>query len=364
MGRPGRAVSSDVGDRGFGVGVGDAPLVSIGLPVYNGERYLRIALESVLAQTYANLELVISDNASTDGTEAICREYAERDPRVRYHRADRNRGAVWNFNRAFELARGEFFMWQAFDDARAPECVARCAAELAAHPDAVLCCTDVLPIDAAGHAVAEAARPRAFRPVGATPEARLRALARSRYWYDFYGMTRASALRRTRLCRPVWGFDVVLLFELCLLGPVVHVPAALFHYRLFSEKSGADAAATLGAQAGAARIPLSWTEFSLEMLRATGAAPLPAARRWRLAAQFLREWVLGNPVVAGSLGGRDVWQAAGRALGAGGPRALAGVLLFGAGALPPVVARRTVRRVGGRVVRAIRRGAGRPQVAA
>ena len=92
------------------------PLVSVGLPVYNGERYLREAVDSVLGQTYVNLELVISDNASTDATEAICREYAARDPRVRYHRAERNRGAVWNFNRAFELARGEFFMWQAFDD--------------------------------------------------------------------------------------------------------------------------------------------------------------------------------------------------------------------------------------------------------
>jgi hypothetical protein len=329
------------------------------MPVHNGERYLREAIESVLGQTHGDLELVIADNASTDGTAAICREYAARDARVRYHRADANGGAVWNFNRAFALARGEYFCWQAFDDARTPDCVARCVAELRARPDAVLCCTGVTPVDAAGREIPAAARPRAFRPVGPTPEMRLRALARSYYWYDFYGLARSSALRRTRLCQPVWGFDVVVLFELCLLGPVVAVPEPLFRYRLFSEKSGADAAATLGVQAGTGAVPLSWTEFSLAMLRAAQAAPLPAARRWRLAAQFLGEFVIANPVLSGSLGGGDVRGAAVRALHRGGPRALAEVLLFGAGALPPVLAWRTARRVGGRAARALGRGVGR-----
>jgi hypothetical protein len=165
------------------------------------------------------------------------------------------------------------------------------------------------------------------------------------------------------MCQPVWGFDVVLLFELCLLGPVAHVPAPLFRYRLFAEKSGADAASTLGAQSGSGPIPLNWTEFSLAMLRAAGAAPLAAPDRWRLTAEFLRLWVLGNPVLSAGFGGRDVWRAAERAMSAGDGRALARVLLFGAGALPPVLARRVVRRAGGRVLRALRRGVGRPQVA-
>jgi cellulose synthase/poly-beta-1,6-N-acetylglucosamine synthase-like glycosyltransferase len=85
----------------------ELPHVSVGLPVFNGERYLRQAIESIQSQT--DLELIISDNASTDATEGICREYATRDPRVRYYRSDQNRGAAWNHNRVVELARGEYF---------------------------------------------------------------------------------------------------------------------------------------------------------------------------------------------------------------------------------------------------------------
>jgi glycosyltransferase involved in cell wall biosynthesis len=97
---------------------GDKPLVSIGMPVYNGEKYLRQALDSLLTQTYENFELIISDNASTDGTQEICLEYAARDKRIQYHQNIYNRGAVWNFNKVLELASGEYFMWAAYDDFR------------------------------------------------------------------------------------------------------------------------------------------------------------------------------------------------------------------------------------------------------
>jgi len=85
----------------------DNPCVSIGLPVYNRERFLRETLESLLAQTFEDFELIISDNASTDGTQAICREYTSKDPRIRYYRNDQNRGASWNYNHVFELSVGE-----------------------------------------------------------------------------------------------------------------------------------------------------------------------------------------------------------------------------------------------------------------
>src|SRR5713226_9738948 len=87
------------------------PMVSIGLPVYNGEAYLRQVLDSVLAQTFSEFDLVISDNASTDGTEAICREYAAADPRIRYHRQARNRGVTWNFRQVVLLSSGQYFLW-------------------------------------------------------------------------------------------------------------------------------------------------------------------------------------------------------------------------------------------------------------
>ena len=79
------------------------PRVSIGLPVCNGENYLKQALDSIMAQTYTDFELIISDNASTDRTAQICKEYANRDPRIRYYRNEKNLGAARNFNYVFEL---------------------------------------------------------------------------------------------------------------------------------------------------------------------------------------------------------------------------------------------------------------------
>ena len=115
------------------------PLVSIGIPVYNGGRYLEGALDSLLGQDYANLEFVISDNGSTDETPEICRAYAAQDSRLTYHRSEENHGSIWNFNRVFELSRGEFFMWAAADDRRSPDYITRCAEFLSRNPEAVLC---------------------------------------------------------------------------------------------------------------------------------------------------------------------------------------------------------------------------------
>ena len=92
------------------------PMVSIGMPVFNGEKYIRQALDSLITQTHTNLEIIISDNASTDATEFICNEYAAKDDRVKLHRSERNNGANWNFNRVFELSSGTYFMWAAHDD--------------------------------------------------------------------------------------------------------------------------------------------------------------------------------------------------------------------------------------------------------
>jgi glycosyltransferase involved in cell wall biosynthesis len=91
-------------------------LVSIGLPVYNGETYIREALDSLLTQTLDNFELIISDNASTDDTQAICAEYARRDPRIRYVRQNENQGVLANYQFVLNQARGQFFMWAAADD--------------------------------------------------------------------------------------------------------------------------------------------------------------------------------------------------------------------------------------------------------
>lgn len=97
------------------------PAVSIGMPVYNGEKYLKTAVNALLSQSFTDFELIISDNASSDQTEAICRQYAARDSRIKYVRQRENRGASANFEFVLEEARGEYFMWAACDDTRSPD---------------------------------------------------------------------------------------------------------------------------------------------------------------------------------------------------------------------------------------------------
>lgn len=98
-----------------------APKVSIGMPVFNGEQFIRGALDSLLGQSFSDFELIISDNASIDGTERICREYADRDQRISYVRQPSNLGPVANFKFVLDEARGEYFMWAACDDTRSPD---------------------------------------------------------------------------------------------------------------------------------------------------------------------------------------------------------------------------------------------------
>lgn len=121
---------SDAGSR--------TPRVSIGVPVYNGEPFLKQALESLLAQTFTDFEVIISDNASTDSTPEICQEFAARDRRVRYHRNARNTGMIANFRNVLELATGDFFMWACADDIRPPDAVKTLVAAFLNNPQAVM----------------------------------------------------------------------------------------------------------------------------------------------------------------------------------------------------------------------------------
>jgi glycosyltransferase involved in cell wall biosynthesis len=208
-----------------------APRVSIGLPVFDGERFLSDAIETVLAQTYTDFELIISDNASTDGTRAICRHYAASDERIRYYRNDRNLGAAINFNRTFELASGEYFKWAAHDDMLAPEYLERCVAALDAHPDAVLCQTLVHQIGERGEflAIFDSSGPGAD---SARPSDRFAAsILTVHYAFDIFGVIRAEALANTSLHLPYAGSDKALLAELALKGPFAYVKEPLFIHR-------------------------------------------------------------------------------------------------------------------------------------
>ena len=209
----------------------DGPKVSIGLPVYNGERTLRHALDSLLAQDFTDFELVISDNASTDGTRAICEEYAARDARVRYSRNKENLGAAANYNRVVGLARGEYFRWAAHDDSCKPDHLSRCLEALRSAPsDTVLCYPWTLLIDGDDSVIG-----RYQDGIGSQdprPHRRLAVVLRDlELCNSIMGLIRLSALRQTRLIDRFRSSDVLLLSELAMLGPVVEVPDYLFERR-------------------------------------------------------------------------------------------------------------------------------------
>ena len=204
-----------------------APSVTIGLPVYNGENYLRQALESLLAQTYADWELIVSDNGSTDGTEAICREFAARDGRVRYLREAVNRGATWNFNRVFLLARAPLFRWAAHDDVCSPYLLERCVAALKERPSAVLAYPRTRVIGPKGETLWDYGT--RLRTDSADPAVRFHdCICIDHACFPIFGVMRADLLRRTRLLGAYAGADRNLLAELCLHGPFVEVPEILF----------------------------------------------------------------------------------------------------------------------------------------
>jgi glycosyltransferase involved in cell wall biosynthesis len=210
------------------------PLVSIGLPTYNGERYLREALECLVSQDYENLEILVSDNASTDETASIAMAFAARDPRVRLIRETTNKGPAENFNRVFRETSGPLFMWAADDDRWEPSYVSACVAALASDPSAVLACTRLRFLGDIDDPVYKQQFALFDNPdlSSLSVERRVRELL-SRYgWYAIYGLIRRDVLAQTRLFTSAFGPDVILLVELAMRGPFVLVTDALFHYRL------------------------------------------------------------------------------------------------------------------------------------
>jgi len=212
------------------------PTVSIGLPVYNGQKYLQRALDSLLQQDYEDFELIISDNASDDRSPEICRVYAAKDKRIRYYRNEINRGATWNFRKVFELARGKYFKWAAYDDECYPSMLYRCVETMHQAPTQVVV---VYPrgeiIDDCGQVVGPT--PDHVDSNAARPYQRLaRVLFNASFAHSFYGLIRSESLRKTR------GYvniapDHVLLAELAMWGQIWEIPEVLFRLRLHPENA-------------------------------------------------------------------------------------------------------------------------------
>jgi glycosyltransferase involved in cell wall biosynthesis len=218
-----------------------APRVSVGLPVFNGEKFLRDCLESLLGQTFADFEIVICDNASTDGTENICREYAAKDPRIRYFRNSENLGAGRNYNRTFELSRGTYFKWASHDDVCAPRFLQACVEELERNSEAVLVFPKMVDIDDEGRSLGVrniSHIPRWERGAYDSVSRRFRNLLRTDYTVEeIFGLIRAEVLRKTDLIRNYTDSDRTLLVQLGLHGKSVEVPEVLFYHRLHAGMS-------------------------------------------------------------------------------------------------------------------------------
>lgn len=221
------------------------PLVSIGMPVYNGERYIRQALDSLLAQDYEHFELIVSDNASTDGTWEICQEYAARNRRLQCYRNETNLGSVANFNRLFELSSGKYFMWAAHDDLWDRIYVRKCLHMLQRYPSAILCCTDFRVISEGGNGLEVYNNVETFglnilrrlRTMMSPLEVKEGTSVMFASGHAVYGLIRSDILRKTNLFRNDFGPDTILLIELCLFGEFVKVPETLFYWRRFRSKT-------------------------------------------------------------------------------------------------------------------------------
>lgn len=280
------------------------PRVSIGLIVYNGENYLAQAIDSILAQTFTDFELIISDNASSDGTEQICRDYAKKDPRIRYYRADHNHGATWNHNYVIELARGAFFKLAAHDDVCEPGFIEACVDALDENPEAVLAFTDAKLVrdDFWGN---QRLHKHTQRTDLASASLRFTDMIADFQGFQVFGCIRTEVLRRIKPFGPWKASDRLFIAELSLQGTFARVEEYLFVYRLHAQQSIGMVNKPeqyqswwTGNGATASRIYPHW-RFLRELIGMVNRAPLSVAERFRCYRKVV-SWV--------NLNSESLWQ--------------------------------------------------------
>ena len=288
--------------------------LTIGLPVYNGEAFLAQSLESLLGQTYEDFDLLISDNASTDGTAEICQRYARQDHRIRYIRQPVNIGLIPNENFVIRQATGELFKLAAHDDLYGRDLLKRCIEALDSHPEVVAAHCWEARIDSKDNLV------RALDYPVKADQSRAPDRFRSMLfdgWDDYtYGVMRTTVLRATHLCGSYHLADRTINVELGLHGPFYLVPEWLYFRR---EHEGADGPHTVRSRcavldyrrANRFRHPVVrlYGEYIWSYIAAIRSAPLPSAERRECYSIFAR-WLMtrGGPVVARVLGGQRLLE--------------------------------------------------------
>lgn len=213
-----------------------SPRVTIAVPVYNGEQFLQESLDSIVAQTFSDYEVLISDNASTDRTAEICLAYAARDPRVRYVRQEQNVGLARNYEYLVRHATAEYFKLVNADDLCDPSLVEKCVTVLDAHPEVVLCYGKTVLIDAKGEVIRYYEDNLDLRQPRAADRFRL-ALERLRLVNVLEGVIRTASLQRTQLLGTFVASDMALVPELTLHGQFHELPEFLFYRRMHAGAS-------------------------------------------------------------------------------------------------------------------------------
>ncbi len=276
---------------------GGKPRISVGMPVYNGEPYIEIAIKSILDQTFGDFELLISDNASTDQTEAICRDFAASDRRILYSRNEQNIGAAPNYNRLVDMASADYFRWSNADDLLAPTLHERCVVVLDANPDVVLSYGKTKLIDEDGNDLEDYDDNLDLQDE--RPSDRFKRFHESVGLTNIiYGLMRTAALRNTaRMGDGSYpAADTNLMGELALYGKFVEIPECLFYRRIHSAASSGDRS---GDRADFDRQTSFWSagavDFSLPVwrknaayARAIGRAPIDVGEKSRLGLYMLR----------------------------------------------------------------------------
>ena len=211
-----------------------APPVSVGLPVRNGMPYIIECLNSIREQSFGDFDLLVCDNASTDGTEEVAREAVLADPRIRYLRVESDSGASANFNRCFARTDGGLFTWVASDDRFLPGYLEQTVDHLKAHPDHAMCVPAVKFIDEAGIASGVLCQP--VNLSSPYVEQRLSSYLDRRSWFMVYGLIRREALETTGLFLQRFGPDVILIWEMLLRFRIGTLPQTLLEYRRYPVK--------------------------------------------------------------------------------------------------------------------------------
>jgi glycosyltransferase involved in cell wall biosynthesis len=204
-----------------------SPTLSVGLPVYNAQAFLAKALDSILSQTFTDFELLLSDNASTDATESICRDYARRDSRIRYFRNPKNMGAGWNFQRVYSIATGRYYKQAAHDDFCEPAFFANCIRALEEDPGVTVAYTKTRIVDVHGEFLEDYECP--LRTASDDPVIRFEDLVLTGHrCFQVFGIHRMSALRQLPPMGSFAHADRILLAQLGLLGRFYECPERLF----------------------------------------------------------------------------------------------------------------------------------------